>query len=50
MKPGRCTHGQRTVVVLDNAKIHYDIDQRALERWLFEHHMVLFYLPPYIMP
>ncbi|MFM0210034.1 transposase [Paraburkholderia sediminicola] len=36
-----------TVVVLDNARIHHNIDQEILDRWLLEHRMVLFYLPPY---
>jgi len=36
-----------TVVVLDNAKIHHDIDQETLNRWLVDHRMVLFYLPTY---
>ena len=36
-----------TVVVLDNASIHHDIDHETLERWLIEHRMMLFYLPPY---
>lgn len=41
------TPGQLTVVVLDNAKIHHAIEQDILDRWLFEHRMVLFHLPPY---
>ncbi|WP_035878800.1 transposase, partial [Cupriavidus sp. amp6] len=36
-----------TVVVLDNAKIHHAIEQEVLDRWLFEHRMILFHLPPY---
>jgi hypothetical protein len=36
-----------TVVVLDNASIHHDIDHETLDRWLIEHRMMLFYLPPY---
>ena len=36
-----------TVVVLDNASIHHEIDHETLERWLIEHRMMLFYLPPY---
>lgn len=39
--------GQLTVVVLDNARIHHHIDQQTLDRWLFEHRMVLLHLPPY---
>nr|WP_232232563.1 transposase [Cupriavidus sp. amp6] len=41
------TPGQPTVVVLDNAKIHHAIEQEVLDRWLFEHRMILFHLPPY---
>jgi len=33
--------------VLDNASIHHNIDQATIDRWLIEHRMVLFYLPPY---
>jgi transposase len=36
-----------TVVVLDNASIHHAIDAEVHERWLREHPMQLFYLPPY---
>ncbi|MBC8742607.1 hypothetical protein F6X40_39650 [Paraburkholderia sp. UCT31] len=36
-----------TVVVLDNASIHHAIDPEVHERWLREHRMQLFYLPPY---
>ncbi len=36
-----------TVVVLDNASIHHNIDQETIDRWFLEHRMVLFYLPPY---
>ncbi|CAE6877227.1 hypothetical protein R75465_08681 [Paraburkholderia aspalathi] len=36
-----------TVVVLDNASIHHNIDQETIDRWFLDHHMVLFYLPPY---
>ena len=39
--------GLMTVVVLDNASIHHNIDQETIERWFLEHRMVLFYLPPY---
>ncbi len=38
---------QPTIVVLDNARIHHNIDQATLDRWLTEHRMVLFYLPAY---
>jgi len=41
------TSGLTTVVVLDNATIHHNIDQETIDRWFLEHHMVLFYLPPY---
>ncbi|MGF6971490.1 transposase [Paraburkholderia sp. WC7.3g] len=36
-----------TIVVLDNASIHHAIDSEVHERWLREHRMQLFYLPPY---
>ena len=36
-----------TVVVLNNASIHHDIDHETLDRWLIEHRMMLFYLPPH---
>ncbi|MGY6256867.1 IS630 family transposase [Paraburkholderia fungorum] len=39
--------GLMTVVVLDNASIHHNIDQEMIDRWFVEHRMVLFYLPPY---
>jgi transposase len=39
--------GLMTVVVLDNASIHHNIDQETIDRWFLEHRMVLFYLPPY---
>ena len=38
---------QLKVVVLDNAKMHHDIDPNTLHRWLVDHRMVLFYLPAY---
>ncbi|MBC8752649.1 MULTISPECIES: transposase [Paraburkholderia] len=34
------------LVVLDNASILHN-DQETINRWFFEHRMVLFYLPPY---
>jgi transposase len=42
-------HGDErpTVVALDNASIHHAIDLEVHERWLREHRMQLFYLPPY---
>lgn len=36
-----------TIVVLDNARVHHDIDQEILDRWLVDHRMLLFYLPTY---
>jgi transposase len=36
-----------TVLVLDNAKIHHNIDQETLDRWFIEHRLLLFYLPAY---
>jgi transposase len=34
-------------VVHDNASIHHAIDPEIHERWLGEHRMLLFFLPPY---
>ncbi len=42
---GHCD--QPTIVVLDNARIHHNIDQATLDRWLTEYRMMLFYLPAY---
>jgi transposase len=39
--------GLMTVMVLDNASIHHNIDQQTIDRWFLDHRMVLFYLPPY---
>lgn len=36
-----------TVIVLDNASIHHGIDEATRDRWLIDHHAVLFYLPAY---
>jgi transposase len=41
------TPGLTTVVVLDNASIHHNLDQVTIDRWFIEHRIVLFYLPPY---
>src|SRR5258706_13752663 len=41
------TPGLTTVVVLDNASIHHNINQESIDRWFLKHRMVLFYLPPY---
>jgi transposase len=41
------TPGLTTVIVLDNASIHHNIDREIIDRWFLEHRMVLFYLPPY---
>jgi transposase len=38
------------VLRIDNCfhtSIHHDIDHEALDRWLIEHRMMRFYLPPY---
>jgi transposase len=40
-------NGQPTFVVLDNARIHHNIDQETLDRWLVDHRMVLLFLPAY---
>lgn len=36
-----------TVVVLDNASMHHDIDPEKLDEWLIDHRLVLMHLPPY---
>lgn len=36
-----------TIVVLDNARIHGNIDEAILGHWMAQHRMVLFYLPTY---
>ena len=41
------TPGQLTFVVLDNARIHHNLPQEALDRWLRDHNTLLVYLPPY---
>jgi hypothetical protein len=36
-----------TLVVLDNARTHHNIDPEKLDEWLVEHRLVLVHLPPY---
>ena len=36
-----------TFVILDNAQIHHHFAKELTDRWLFEHHMLLLYLPAY---
>jgi hypothetical protein len=36
-----------TLVVLDNARTHHNIDPGKLDEWLVEHRLVLMHLPPY---
>ncbi len=36
-----------TLVVLDNASMHHEIDRDKLDDWLMNHRLVLLYLPPY---
>lgn len=36
-----------TVVVLDNASIHHNIDAEKLDEGLIEHRLILLHLPPY---
>ncbi|PPD17014.1 MAG: transposase, partial [Methylobacter sp.] len=36
-----------TLVVLDNARIHHNIDPDKRDEWLVEHRLILMYLPPY---
>lgn len=38
---------QVTVVVLDNARIHHNLPQETLDRWLIQYRMIVFYLPAY---
>jgi transposase len=39
--------GRPTVIVLDNASVHHEIDHVTLDRGFIEHKALLFYLPPY---
>ncbi len=43
----RAEAGALTLVVLDNASMHHDIDPEKLEDWLVNHRLVLMHLPPY---
>jgi transposase len=43
----QCNDGKPTFVVLDNAKIHHNIERERLDEWLYEHKMWLIYLPAY---
>jgi len=36
-----------TLVVLDNARTHHNIDPEKLDEWLVEHRLLLMHLPPY---
>lgn len=36
-----------TLVVLDNASMHHDIDPEQVDDWQINHRLVLMYLPPY---
>jgi transposase len=36
-----------TLIVLDNTHIHHHVPPDVLDRWLIDHHTLLFYLPPY---
>jgi len=36
-----------TIVVMDNASIHHNIEHTLRTRWLYDHLFVLLYLPPY---
>jgi len=36
-----------TLIILDNARIHHNIDESILSRWVIEHKTFLCYLPPY---
>lgn len=39
--------GKPKIVVLDNASIHHHIDEEKIRTWLYDHRLILFYLPPY---
>jgi transposase len=39
--------GKPIIVVLDNASIHHHIDEEKIRRWVLDHHLILYYLPPY---
>jgi transposase len=36
-----------TLIVLDNARIHHNIADDILDRWLIDHRTILIFLPPY---
>jgi transposase len=43
-------HEQRlplTLVVLNNTRIHYGIDQEKLDDWMINHRLIVMHLPPY---
>ena len=46
-QPHEAEAGALTLVVLDNASMHHDIDPEKLEDWLVNHRLVLMHLPPY---
>lgn len=39
--------GKPTIVILDNASIHHDIEQEKIHDWLCQHQLILVYLTPY---
>lgn len=43
----RTTSAPLTLIVLDNARIHHNVPEDVLDRWLIDHQTILFYLPPY---
>lgn len=36
-----------TFIILDNARIHHNLDEQITARWLIQFNTVLCYLPPY---
>ncbi len=41
------TDGKPTIVILDNASIHHNIDQEKIHEWLCDHQLILVHLSPY---
>ena len=39
--------GKPVIVVLDNASIHHNIDQKKIDEWLLDHRLILLFLTPY---
>ena len=39
--------GKPIIIVLDNASIHHHIDEKQIVRWVLDHQLILYHLPPY---